>query len=251
MKKILIPCFVLAIGTALLVVGCGGAEGDGPSDHLELRNYQVPEIYQSEIRSTLQSVLRSRADEPIGRVSELPGGKLAVLAPASVHEGIENLLKDFADAEGLAAGRESISLDYWFLVGRPLNGNAGTGLDDRRISAIRPALDRIREVDGPLEFRLIEKINLISMQGHSATAQGRFAQVHHRASAIGDAAVAEVTIQYFNHSHRLESNITLEQDQILVLAQTGYPEGRKYGLAFHGANNNEDVTLYFILTSGR
>ena len=136
---------VLIMG--MLVTGCNtnSYDTDENSQALELRSYEVPAEYASEVSSVIRDLLsqvgKDRAQ--IGKARIGPGGVVTVTAPASVHSGIEKMIADIIKAK--PEPPPVVSLTYWIVVGR---GYARRGLGKRLLECMESwaAQDGIRRI---------------------------------------------------------------------------------------------------------
>ena len=125
-QALLLPSLLLILSAS----GCSLCEPDpeaseilyasGPELHLV--TYKVPEGRQQEVRTLLRETLASatpsgeNATSPRWRVSLGPSGHLVVLAPASVHAGIKDLLAQIAAQKAPPPAPFAVAIDYWIYV---------------------------------------------------------------------------------------------------------------------------------------
>ena len=208
-------------------------DGDEPL----LRTYSVPSGQTRAIVRALSSALSSgKETPPLGTVQRLPDGRLVVVAPQGIHDGITALLGDLEP--GKAPPVSTAEFDYWVVFGEP--AEAASGLDV--VPAITPALQAITESHGPLKFSLHESMRLSSLIEESAEADGPRISARQVVSETGGHLIADLEmsvavgsadrIQHSCHGStckRLKSRVHLEPDQLLVVGQTGVTAGEGKG----------------------
>jgi len=250
MKTRLVIRWVATLGVAMLcLAACGRpAPTDSATAGLELRTYEVPEGYKNEITARLRYLLQGTEESPVGRVTEGAGGRLIVLAPPLIHEGLQSLIRDMKGL-GPVPPPPQVRLTYWLVMGWP----AATGTAANRpfivsgpagLQEIEPALAGIAETQGPTEFRLLERMEIVSTGQDWARARGRLAGVGQRTAVSGEAVVAELDISLGRQS--LATEVVIRPGQRLVLGQTGAAEEVVKVFADGRAG---DVTLYYVVAA--
>lgn len=208
---------VLAVAT---LTSCGGREpgGEPNADELVLRGYAAPGA-SKELTEALRRLL-SIGDRRVGEVREGPGEQVLLLAPRSVHEGFESVIRTAAEA-GSAADPPSVMVTYWFIAARPVSGGErgpGTGLGE-----VQPALEGIESVEGPQEFRLIDRMQVRQLPdgGSSRAHSARFDLSQRIAVSGGDVVATIRTVADPRGDYRMETVLKLRSGQVVVLGQTG------------------------------
>jgi hypothetical protein len=256
MTKTLTPLVILLTATILLLGGCRGHEEMDPHE-MQIRTYQVPEgIDARQFRGYLADSLRT-GEQNLGTVKNYPDGSLVVTAPVSVHDSIEDLLADMArrGPREPEPAPSSVTLSYWFLLGRPVQGSlrptlASPGL--RQSDGIQSVLDEIVKAQGGMEFRLLEKLRLKSLDsGDRAEIRGRRIAIAQKVfSHDSEERLADIKVTIFGSrgvQHSLESRIKLEPGRFVVLGQTAYNGA---GHDIEGLDTeSEDLMLYYVISS--
>ena len=241
----------MALAVAVLsAVACGapGPAGEQAAP-VELRTYEVPEGYKSEITGQLRYVLQGSEESAVGRVVEGAGSSLIVVAPPGIHEGLQTLVRDLQDL-GPVPAPSQVRLTYWLVVGWPATTSATS---DRSflvtgpagLGQIEPVLAGIAEAQEPTEFRLLERIEIVSTGHDWARARGRVAEVAQRTAVSGETAVANLNVS-LGGRQSLATEVLIQRGQHLVLGQALATDEllRSFGEAW-GAN----VTLYYVVAA--
>ena len=237
---------VLLVFAALAATGCRERPADVFAADPHLRSYSVPHDLATEVRNAVQEALRSQEGQPSrGRASLAPGGRLMVLAPPSVHRGVENLLASLEEAEPQPKP-STIEITYWVVAGRAANG---------RQPAIPNALREVESVLastaaalGEQEFGLIERLQLSSRSDARAFTSGAHTSVVQRAYPAGGQIVAHLEINP-NGRASLETEVKINDGQTVVLAQTSIGSGGH--LQTNWPAQEGDIVLYIIRVVGR
>ncbi len=204
---------------ALTFSGCplGQPTGAAPVPTLVLRSYEVPMGAGERLRSVLKEVLRAAADGKdglVGRVDIGPDGRLLVLAPEAVHEGVKALVASVS-AKGVTAP-EVVTFTYWVVVGTP-----GAEQPQPMPPELEPALTELKKVEGTLGFSLVEKLTVTSLAGEHGEVNGRDSSVDQYVSNVDDAVTADVRLERFGQ--RIKTRVRLARGKIVVLASSGVP----------------------------
>lgn len=230
-----VPLVLLA---ALAVSGCAWQSRTDPvGPELLLRTYNV-RVDQSD--AAVKALVGALQGAPKGsRVEQLPDGRVLLVAPAELHDGVEALVRGLDDAKPI----RSAELDYWVVLGEPASAAAGiAGLPE-----IAAALQEIVAAQGPMKFTLLETSRLSSMLDQSASAQGNLVQVRQVVMVVAGVPVADVTIELRIelagqvHHRSVESRVNLRPGQLQVLGQSGYAGDTK------AADQGPHSTVFYIL----
>ncbi|WAS99145.1 hypothetical protein [Nannocystis punicea] len=214
------------------------AESDAPL----LRTYTVPPEQARSIEQALASALSSGKDlPPLGTVERLPDGRLVVVAPPGIQDGVAALVAGLDTAK--APPVRTAEFDYWIVVGEP--AQTAEGVD--AVPDIAPALQAIVGAQGPMRFRLHESMHLSSLIDDRAEADGSRMRARQTVSEVGGRLVADLDISVAQQSkdrtnlhvcgqdcNQLKSRVHLDPGQLLVIGQAGLgstdakaPEGSK------------------------
>lgn len=243
--KISLGLFAAMLPVATLLA-CGGRES-APLPP-ELKVYEVPYGLAPEVRDILRSTLRETDKTPRrGEVSIVPGGQVLVLAQPMIQNGIDDLIRAI-QREGPRQAVPTLEFTYWLILGRP----TGTVPPLTVAREVRPSLEALDEVLGPMEYVLLERIQLSAKSGTSASTQGAFTSIAQYASVASGKIVADLRINPPT-SAEMRTEVNLEPDQIVILAQSGLPRGRDLPDLFStprsGDNGASDVLLYVVRAS--
>lgn len=216
------------------LLGLTACQGGGPlpaasaDDAPLLRTYAVPADHARSLEHALASALATGENTPpLGTVERLPDGKLVVVAPPAIHEGIAALVAGLD--VGAPAPAMTVALDYWVIVGEAA-AEAG-GLTD---PALAPALQAITRDQGPMRFTLLEQAHLASLVDESAKARGDRLEVRQVVSAVAGRLVADIDLTVdasaeYDPGRRCErgackdfrTRVHVAPGQLLVVGQTG------------------------------
>lgn len=256
MRKTLTPLVILLAATTLLLGGCRGGKDLDPHE-MQIRTYRAPEgVDARQLRSYLAGSLNT-GEQSLGTVKTYPDGSLVVTAPLSVHEGIEDLLNEMArrGPRQPEPAPASVTISYLFLLGRPVAGKAHATEATpalRQDKEIQPVLDEIVKAQGGMEFHLLEKLRLKSLDsGDHAEIRGRRVAVQQKVFSHESAdRLADIKVTIFGSrgvQHTLESRVKLEPGRYVVLGQTAY---NGQGHDIEGLDTeSEDLMLYYVIST--
>lgn len=199
----------------------------GPDEPV-LRTYAVPAGRAEDVAQVLRRALSQGPDTPArGTVNQLDDGRLVVLAPASVHEGIGGLCREL-EARGPVPPPPVVEISYWLVLARP----GGDGVAPTIPETLSPALEEIVRQDGAAEFSLLESTRVSSLAGARGEAKGRHVNVEQVASLADDAIVADIELEG-DAGSELDTRISLKPGELAVLGHAGRQldsesEGRLY-----------------------
>lgn len=204
---------------------------------LVLHTYDVPKGSAQKIRGVLMNVLwigseGKDSNKYIGRAEVAPDGRLIVMAPESVHEGVKTLLATLPQKPEKEPG--TIKLNYWVVTGLP--GKSEAPLTPA-LEEIAPALKELEKNDGPMSFTLVEKLQVSSLSSERGKLNGRDTSARQFINSISDGLIT-ADIELERMGQKLETRVRLEPGQLVVLASSGAP-----------SRDNVDTgrTVYFLV----
>lgn len=226
---------IASLAAAALLLACStpGVAEDAPE--VELRTYSVPHGFENEVRSMLRTALGTD-ESRVGRASLGPAGKLLVVAPPGVQEGVAELIRELAELESAPPTPVPVTMTFWLIVGDPsvtLDADSGYSVKGRGLDDIAPALEQISQTQGAQEFELLERLRLSSTGDDWARVRGLHAQIEQRAAAVQDSIVADLRLLMRQYS--LSTQVKLKPGQFVVLGQSGYEQ--------------DQLALYYVITS--
>jgi hypothetical protein len=257
MKKMTILA-VAGLTALLLMISCRDtAPAEGP-EPVELRTYSVPHGYENDVRTMLRNALGS-GETRIGRADLGPAGKLVVVAPEGIHEGVRGFIDELERLDTPPPLPSPVTLTYWIVAARPMGTALPSMLPDvpvhpkgsytvvgaNPLNDVSPALEQIVGIQGPTAFSLVERLQLISFGDARAHTQGRVTWIEQRATVVKDSIVADLALRV--RSSSISTQVKLQPGQFLVLGQSGYSGDVPTPLA-HGAEP-EELTLYYVIAS--
>lgn len=196
------------------------APGSVPTN-LVLRTYEVPSGGAQRLRSVLKELLWFGADGKdsskfVGRADVGPDGRLIVLAPESVHEGVKALVASVTAKPVKEPG--TVHLTYWVVVGAPGKSDAPPA---PALQELAPALAEVEKNEGPMSFTLVEKLQVGSLSGERGSLNGRDTSVRQFATVVDGQLTADLQLERM--AQKLETRVRLEPGQLVVLASSGAP----------------------------
>ena len=180
-----------------------------------MRTYEVPGLRAAELAAVLQRVLRTTQEQPPrGRVTAMNEGRVVVVAPAGIHEGVERLCNELTETDN--APPKTVQLSLWLVFAEPADS-----ADASDIPEIREALDEVSAATEPLRFTLGEHVTLSSLINAEAKTQGRLGRYEQVATAYGRGIVADLEIDLFEYRNSMRTRVTLQPGQTVVVGQSG------------------------------
>lgn len=222
----------------------------GPGEP-QLRTYTVPPEQSRALTRAIRGALAmGKETPPLGTVDDLPDGRILVVAPPGIQEGIAALLRD-VDVNRAPPVRTA-EFDYWVVVAEP--AAAPEGVD--AVPALAPALQAIVDSQGPMRFSLLESMRLSSLLDERAEANGNRMRVsRQQVTEAGGRLVAEFELtaslaakgrtELFNCSvacNQFRTRVHLDPGQLLVVGQAGIEAEGKPGSA--------PKTMFYIVRGG-
>ncbi|MFT3712950.1 MAG: hypothetical protein QM817_35305 [Archangium sp.] len=191
--------------------------GAVPSN-LVLRSYDVPNGGAQRMRGVLRELLWFGSDgkdsnKYIGRADVGPDGRLIVLAPESVHEGVKALVANVTANPVKEPG--TVRLDYWVVSGVPGKAEAPAG----NLQEVAPALTEVEKNDGPMAFTLVEKLTVSSLSNERGSVDGRDTHVRQFTNVMADEITADIDLERFGQ--KLATRVRIKPGVLTVLASAG------------------------------
>jgi hypothetical protein len=206
-----------------------------------LRSYEVPEGQGQQVNAILSSVFRGVKDKVAARAALTPDGQLVVVAPEGIHQGLQGLLGKMKGRAPIAPA--SVEITYWLVVGRP----SATAANDPRTKEVSAALDAVAAAQGPMEFALLEKLQVRTLSDARGHTTGRHARVHQIASVNDGKVVADLDCATSNDS-RFETRVAIEPGKLLVLGQAGFePPPGMWPIRAGARTTTTDSTLFYVV----
>lgn len=197
------------------------ASPTGVPSNLVLRTYEVPNNGAQRLRSVLRELLwfgseGKDSNKYVGRADVGPDGRLIVLAPESVHEGVKALVASVTAKPIKDPG--TVQLTYWVVLGSP--GKSETP-PAGALQEVAPALVELEKNDGPMAFTLVEKLQVSSLSGDRGQLNGRDTSVRQSANVVDGEIRADISME--RQLQKLETRVRLMPGQLLVLASSSAP----------------------------
>jgi hypothetical protein len=198
---------------------------------LVLKTYKVPDG----LEKLVERLLDGTTSYPVSTVSAqgqqtqfvnprphfTGNGYFVLSAPETIHEGVRQLLDELAKHPAPPA-QPSIDATYWLVLGWP---GKDAPLPDR-LGEIAPALKTLGNL-GAMRFELLERAELVALDGQQAIARGQNVQVEQTASRDGAVFQLRVKIGADGDAPaRIETTVTVKPGQFAVFGQSGFvPRG--------------------------
>lgn len=204
------------LGLALFALGCVPPAETHPFPPGQvLETYAVPEGYSGLMEQALTRVLFF-GDEPVGRVIQAPDGRLIVVAPESVQEGVARLVEQLNAAQPAPRTPANIRIDYWLLHGR----RAEAASTEAPAPALAATMAAIQQAEGPMDFELYAHKVLTSVDDERARLSSPGLEIEQYATwdAAGKTINAEVGIDAAGGSGA-RTAVQVASGQVVVLAE--------------------------------
>ncbi len=223
------------IGLVLATAGLFAAQHWRAPETTVLRSYDVRPEIAKEVEGALTTALSPANGFPYGRVNLSPTGQILVIAPPSIQEGVEQILKDVASRK--PAATPSIRFEAWLVTASP--GAAGDSPD---LKEVEPALRALEQSKGAARFELLEKLSTQAQSGQNSSVRGERASLSVTGSLRRDGkdqpVVAALLMLNANTSHgeaapSIKAQTELRPGELLVLGQSGLSEGAVAGRALY------------------
>jgi hypothetical protein len=198
---------------------------------ITLKTYKVPDAQEK----LVERLLDGTTSYPVSVVSAqgtqtqfvnprphfTGNGYFVLSAPETIHEGVRQLLDELGKHPA-PPPQPSIDATYWLVLGWP--GKEAPVPD--RLGEIAPALKTLSNL-GPMRFELLERLELVALDGQEAKAHGQNVQLEHTASRDGAGFQLRVKVNADGEAPgRIETTVTVKPGQFTVFGQSGFvPRG--------------------------
>lgn len=230
----------------LVLLGCSRFTEAAPQpEPLVLKTYEVPSAYASEVGAIVRHLLSPMGkEEPSrGSASLAPGGRLLVAAPAGFQEGIKEMVDSLNQHK--PPPPQPVTLEAWVVVGKPAD-KAVESPGTKAFGVIAPALDMVMRNQGPMEFALMEKLQLSAVSGEHASTNGATVSMNCTATALQDQILADLRINPDGPA-QFDTRVQLPHGRLMVLGQSGYvPHGPEQPF-FADRGHVAGMSLFYIL----
>ncbi len=208
----------------------------------ELRVYKVPAAFQGELRGVIAKLLwRGRNVPELGSAAIGPDGTLLVTAPPAFHAGVADLVARMEKSN--PAPPPTLEMQYWMLLGRAA---AAPTPSDRFDGAIRTTVERLQAEHGPMDLRLVERMQVRSLSGVEAEAEGASTRVRQSASVRGESVLAEIQFMP-GEGREFRTSLQLPRGETVVLGYAGL-SGKTAERTFPEMQPDEPApTAYYVV----
>lgn len=209
---------VVTLLIALLALSaCGDDAGEASSSEeaLTLKTYEVPEGSANEISNTVVFLLRSDS-KGMGRARALGSDQIAVLAPASIHEGVEALINSATEAQASDSSR--IRFHFWLVAIQP---GESSDLEDS-LAPISEALQSVSDNLGPAAFTRLDYLEqVVDSQSRVSRIRGNKLQAEVTSPMVRADRVSASLELHSPESGYLETEMTIKAGETIVLGLVG------------------------------
>lgn len=215
---------LLSILLALfLMTGCQQTVDSTPV----VQTYAVPEHAKSDILEAVNRVLTASEKKTVGQASLLPNNKLLVVAPEAIQQELAKVLQELQNLP--APKHNMLQSQYWVLQARPRTNEQASNT----IPELNDALAAIEKAQGPLQFQLLERLEVTTVNGHRAEIKGRHAAIEQNLDWTETAVAGSLTVQNGRGELALNTDISLPPGKTLVLGMMASP-------------SEPDTSLYYV-----
>lgn len=228
---------------ALGLLGCDSQRTTQPAapapaaSDITLRSYDLPPGHGPKIRPILSNLMKKGDDQPVGRTALSPDGRLIVLAPESIHQGVASFLKDLKESGSEVKPPPSIALSYWLIVAAPGPSPQAEQCGSKGLRCLRGGPDLVKAVEavdatqgpgaGPTHYTLLEHLSIRSMDSERAELNGAASQIEQRASVAGGKIVADLSVRVMaQQAPGVRTRLQFSPDQTVILGQMAFREPR-------------------------
>lgn len=205
----------------------------------ELRVYETPPGRAAEVAGVLQRVLRGTDETPPrGTVTAAHGDRVVVVAPPSLHRGIEPLCRDLTKTSDAP---RTATVQYWLVRAEPSEAT-----DTSAVPMLADTLNEVATLDGAATFSLVERMRVSSLVDATGRAEGTHARIRQVVSARERTILADLDVDVTPPrapGAELHTRVRLSPEDTVVIGQSGWtdhmptPEG--------GTDDSE--RLYYVV----
>ena len=212
------------------------------SDAMVMRTYAVTPAESQRIKAVLRSLLQeTEHGAGHGRVEDAGDGRLVVVAPPSIHEGVAELVEQVRSGDAASPG-ETVEVTYWFVAGTP-----GKTTELKAHPSIAPALQEIVEHEGPMAFEVLETASVAGLLDERAHASGDKFRVSQTVSRSDERFLANLQVNGAMNFRAglglsLETRVAVEPGKLVVVGQSGLAGAKQ-----DGASGDAERRLFYIL----
>lgn len=237
LKSFLVTLMTLAL------VGCEPQHASQPATPatsdgaLTLRTYQLPPGHGEKVRPILANLLKRGDDDPVGRTAVAPGDRLLVLAPASIHAGVEQFLKEMKTSDAPLEPPPTIALTHWLVVANPGPSPEPDRCGPKGFQCLRGGPEVIKAIEAvdathapgdSMHYALLEQLTIRSLEGEQARLNGGAAMVSQRAGTAGGKIIADLEIRVMRkNGQELDTRLQFAPNQTVVLGQVAFSGGNE------------------------
>ncbi|HEY6177580.1 MAG TPA: hypothetical protein VIX73_24150 [Kofleriaceae bacterium] len=196
-----------------------------------LRTYQVPAGQEK----LVERLLDGTTSYPVSTVSAqgnqtqfvnprphfTGNGYFVLSAPETIHDGVRQLLDELAK-HGAPPAQPSIDATYWLVLGWP----SKDAVISERLGDVAPALKTLGNL-GPMRFELLERLELVALDGQEARTTGQVVHIKQTASRDGNMFQLRVEVNTDGEiTGKIETAVSVKPGQFAVFGQSGFvPKG--------------------------
>lgn len=213
----------LKIFPLLFLIGC--SSGSDPlgygNEPLVLKIYDIPLGMGDGLTSMLNRNFRSVSTNEktaIGRAEIMPNGQLSVLATPSVQRGVHDILESLKQAKVMPL--KNSALETWVVISR----SAEEAVIPANLAVLKESLQAASP--SPTEFWLLEKMRGVSAEGTKTAVYGQFFSQEYLLKTRGEMLMVDFEMAGLGNSYRLNTEVLLERNQMLVLSESRYVLGK-------------------------
>jgi len=226
---------------------CGDCQSGNPPNVplIVMRTYKVPQGQEK----LVGRLLHNTTSYPIAVMSEkginnqlitpqphfTGNGYFVLSAPENIQDGVRQLLDELAKNPQPPAPA-SIDATYWLVLGWPAKETTASD----RLGEIAPALKGLANL-GPMRFDLLERLEVLALDGDEARTIGNTAEVKQTAARDGNALELRLEVTAHGDSPgKVDTTVTVKTGQFAVFGQSGFvPKG--------AAQSEPKPTLFYVV----
>jgi len=162
-------------------------------------------------------------------------GYFVLSAPENIQDGVRQLLDELAKNPAPPVPA-SIDATYWLVLGWPAKE---TSVPDR-LNEITPALKGLASL-GPMRFDLLERLELVALDGDEAHTVGHSAEIHQTAARDGNSFELRINLRADGDPPgKVDTTVSVKTGQFAVFGQSGFvPRG--------AAQAEPKPTLFYVV----